>query len=173
MNRWISLAAVNNQGETMTENSFDTVGDLLRKARGTKRFTLEQVNRRTRISVDVLEALEQDDLESFESDIYLKGFLKNYASFLGLDVADVLRTLDRQRGGGKSTGGALWDTEEDIKEEKLKSPRIFKRFILPLLLVLILALVFLWINERRKVKRLTGDDDQSYLERVTTETRCT
>ncbi len=109
------------------------------------------------MSVNVIQALEQDDFESFESDIYLKGFVRNYAKYLGVAEHDAMRTLERQRGGGvtKASGPTTWDVEEPIKEEKLTSPRLFKRFVLPVLLALIVLLLVLFVNERRKVRRLT------------------
>jgi cytoskeletal protein RodZ len=147
----------------MSDNTMNSVGELLRSAREDKKLTLDAVNRETKISVGVLNALEQDDFEAVGSDIYLKGFLRNYARFLGVDVEQVLRTLDRQRGSGSVAGGTMWDIEETVAEEKLKSPRIFRRVVLPLLFVLILILTLLFINERRKVKRLTVGDAQGYL----------
>lgn len=146
------------------EQADATLGEKLRTARESKKLSLEAVNRDTKISLVVLKALEQDDFESFESEIYLKGFLRTYARYLGLDVDRTLQSLSRQRGGTPIKGGATWDIEESIVEEKLKSPRIFRRFVLPLLFVLILILIFLYVNERQKVRRLTPGETQGYLE---------
>lgn len=151
----------------------NSVGEILKSAREAKKITLDVVNQNTKISVDVLAALEQDDLDSFESDIYLKGFLRTYAKYLGVDATDVLRALDRQRGKFAPTGGTMWDIEETVREEKLKSPRIFRRFILPLMLLLIALLIFLFVNERSKVKRLTPPNQRGYLEEAGADTRAT
>ncbi|MFQ5512345.1 MAG: helix-turn-helix domain-containing protein [Candidatus Krumholzibacteriia bacterium] len=133
----------------MKDKVVHSVGELLRGAREGKEMTLEDVHQATKISVDVLTALEQDDLDSFQSDIYLKGFIRNYAKLLQIDAQEVLRTLERQRGGAPGASGALWDIEESVTEEKLKSPKIFKRFVAPLLLIVILVLTLLLINERK------------------------
>lgn len=144
----------------------NTVGEILRQAREAKGESLDDVNRATKISVQVLKSLEQDDFDSFESDIYLKGFVRNYALYLGIDTGDLMQTLDRQRGGGSvSGGGATWETEEAVVEEKLKSSNLFRRVMVPLLLLLILLLIILFVNERRKVSRLTSDEAQGYLDR--------
>lgn len=156
----------------MKDDVANSVGEILRSARESKKLTLDAVNRDTKISVDVLASLEQDDFDAVGSDIYLKGFLKNYALFLGIEVDHVLKTLDRQRGKGLSSRGTMWDIEETgMREEKVESPNIFKRVILPLLIVLIMLLALLFLNERRKVKRLTPADTQGYLESEKPEAR--
>lgn len=155
----------------MGENIVNSVGELLKAARESRSLTLDVVNQETKISVDVLNALEQDDFDSIGSDIYVKGFIRNYARYLGVDVEQVLRTLDRQRGGGTLGRGTVWDIEETITEEKLRSPRIFRRFVVPLLFILILVLFLLFVNERRKVKRLTPDNAQGYLQGETVDSR--
>jgi len=155
----------------MNKNVVNSVGEILRTAREAKKLTLDVVNQNTKIAVDVLAALEQDDFDTFESDIYLKGFLKTYAKYLGVAQSEVLRALDRQRGKSGSVGGTMWDIEETIREEKIKSPRVFKRFVLPLMILLIALLVMLFVNERRKVKRLTPSNTQGYLESTQTDTR--
>ena len=155
----------------MSDNVANSVGDMLRSAREAKGLTLESANRDTKISVDILSSLEQDDCDSVGSDIYLKGFLRNYARFLGVDVEEVLRALDRQRGRGTHGVGTMWDIEEAVTEEKVRSPRVFKRFVLPALFLIILILTVLFINERKKVKRLTVGDLQGYLESESVEGR--
>jgi cytoskeletal protein RodZ len=155
----------------MSDNVANSVGEMLRSAREAKQLTLDAANRDTKISVDILSALEQDDFDAVGSDIYLKGFLRNYARFLGVDVDSVLRALDRQRGKGTLGVGTMWDIEEAVTEEKVKSPRLFKRFVLPLLFLIILILAVLFINERKKVKRMSVGDSQSYLEIETVERR--
>ena len=109
------------------------------------------------MSVNVLKALEQEDFGSFESEIYLKGFLKNYAKYLGLEAEYVLRMLEGQRGGATTSRGTMWDIEESMREEKLKSPRILTRLIVPLLLIVIVVLSILLALEHRKVKELQSN----------------
>ena len=149
-----------------------SVGEMLRTAREQRGDSLEVANRETKISTGVIEALEQDDFTSFQSDIYLKNFLRTYAQYLELDAGDVMAALERQRGGGaRGASGATWDVEEQVVEEKIRSPRIFKRFVLPLLLILIILLTLLFINERRKVSRLTTDQAQGYLDEEAADVR--
>ena len=133
-----------------------SVGEMLRAAREKKGLTLEAVNQATRISIRVLKALEQDDLEAFESEIYLKGFVRSYAQHLGVELPKIMRALERQAGAKPVAASATWETEAQIKEERIRPHRLFRRFVLPLMLIIIIVLTLLLINERRKANALTS-----------------
>jgi cytoskeletal protein RodZ len=135
----------------------NTVGEVLKSKRQAKKLSLAEVNKNTKLSVEVLKLIEQDDFGSFESEIYLKGFLRNYAKFIGLDVDYVLQLLEGQRGGAPAAGGTMWDIEETVKEEKLTSPRILIRAVVPLLIVIIIVLSILLALEKRRVKALKSN----------------
>jgi cytoskeletal protein RodZ len=135
----------------------DTIGEILKRTRESRDLTVEQVNRETKISVNVIKWLEQDDLDSFSSETYLKGFLKNYARYLELDPDQMWSMLSRQRGRSPDGKGTFWDIEEAVREEKLKSPRIMQRIVLPVLIVVIIVLAALFIHERRKQANSGGD----------------
>jgi cytoskeletal protein RodZ len=61
------------------------LGELLRKAREDKGLSLAQVEEATKIRHAYLQALEEEDFDRLPAPVYVKGFLKNYALFLGLD----------------------------------------------------------------------------------------
>lgn len=67
----------------------ENIGRALLEARERLGLTLEEVERATRIRVHHLRALEAGDLEALPSPVQARGFLRNYAEFLGLD-ADAL-----------------------------------------------------------------------------------
>jgi cytoskeleton protein RodZ len=143
--------------EKSNSGNANSVGELFRSKRESKKLSLTEVHQETRMSIDVLKALENDDFGSFESEIYLKGFVKNYASYLGIDPDFSVRVLDGQRGDKKASHGTTWDIEETVKEEKIKSPQILGRFVVPALVVIILILSILLMLERRKVKELQSN----------------
>jgi cytoskeletal protein RodZ len=132
----------------------NTVGEILRKAREAKKLSVEQVHRETKISAEVIESLEQDDFSSFASETYLKGFLRNYASFLGLEPDPLWAMMSRKTSAAETGEAAYWDTEESVHEERLKSSHIFRRFVLPAMIVVIVVLSILLIREHRKVEAL-------------------
>lgn len=64
----------------------DTVGAELRAARESRELSLEQVEKQTRIRIHYLAALEADEYAELPSAVQARGFLRNYARFLGLDA---------------------------------------------------------------------------------------
>jgi cytoskeletal protein RodZ len=134
-----------------------SVGELLRSTRESKKLSLTDVHQDTKMTIPVLRALEQDDFSPFESEIYLKGFLKNYAKYLGLDPEQAVKMLDGQRGSSVASRAATWDFEETVREEKVKSPRILTRYVVPFLLLVIVILSILLALERRKVQELRSN----------------
>lgn len=60
-------------------------GEQLRAAREERELTLEDVHAATHIRVEYLEALEQGDHSALPDDVVARGFVRNYARYLGLD----------------------------------------------------------------------------------------
>ena len=75
------------------------LGARLKKIRFEKGISLEEVQKKTKIHLNILKAIEGDSLTNL-SPVYLKGFLKIYCKFLGLDpkdyVADYKEPLQSQ-----------------------------------------------------------------------------
>jgi len=70
-----------------------TLGQRLKAAREEKSLTLEKVFQAIRIRVNYLQALEDDDLSSMPSPVQARGYLRNYAEFLELDLDQVLEEV--------------------------------------------------------------------------------
>ena len=68
----------------------DTVGQLLRGAREARGESLDDIERVTHIRVRQLTAIEADDLGALPSPAQARGYIKNYAQHLGLDLQEVL-----------------------------------------------------------------------------------
>lgn len=72
----------------------ETIGQQLKKTREYRHLTLEKVEETTHIRLKFLRALEADDYSAMPSPAQARGFLRNYAQYLGLDLdqmVDVLR----------------------------------------------------------------------------------
>jgi hypothetical protein len=74
------------------------IGQTLRDARLAAGVTLEEAERRIRIRVRYLRCLEEEDWGALPGDVYLRGFLRTYADFLGLEGTALVDEYDRQAG---------------------------------------------------------------------------
>lgn len=73
-----------------------TVGVFLKETRQRKGWTLAYIEQATKIRLKFLEAIERDDYTKLPSLSYAKGFVKNYAEFLGLNSRHILAFFRRQ-----------------------------------------------------------------------------
>lgn len=69
-------------------------GQTLRQAREAKGVSLSQVERATRISKTYLEALEEHQFSQLPASTYARGIVRNYATYLGLEPADILASYE-------------------------------------------------------------------------------
>jgi cytoskeleton protein RodZ len=67
----------------------ETLGSLLRQKRESLGLTLEKVEGFTHIRVKHLQAIESDDLSSIPSVPQARGFIRNYAAFLGVSPEEM------------------------------------------------------------------------------------
>lgn len=76
----------------------EALGEKLSKKRSALGYDIKEAERATRIRARHIEALESGDWDKLPPDVYVRGFLKNYASFLKLDETKVLRLYLKERG---------------------------------------------------------------------------
>ncbi|MGB5811631.1 MAG: helix-turn-helix domain-containing protein [Polyangiales bacterium] len=74
----------------------DSIGALLKSQRETRELSIEEVSSTTRIPRRTLESLEDDRFEDLPSGVFVRGFVKAYASAVDIDAEEVLARLDRE-----------------------------------------------------------------------------
>jgi len=81
-------------------NPFATLGQYLRREREMRGVSLAEVSEETKVKRRFLELIEDGEHGSLPSPIYVRGFLRSYAAFIGLEAGDVLQryqeALDQQ-----------------------------------------------------------------------------
>ena len=70
-----------------------TPGGQLAAKRGERGLSIEQVAASTRIRAEYLRLLEDDDYQGFAAPVYARGYLRTYATYLGLDADALLAQL--------------------------------------------------------------------------------
>src|SRR5450756_94095 len=81
--------------------------ERLLEARERKGVDLYRAERDTKIRTRYLAALERGDYRELPGAVYTKGFLRNYALYLGLDPDEILLQWRRERGDGPSSDPVL------------------------------------------------------------------
>ena len=83
-----------------------TLGDYLRAARRRRRASIERAAEETRIRADYLMRMESDELD-FLAPAYVRGFLRSYARWLGIDPAPIVAEFDRRHGAARTDTGQI------------------------------------------------------------------
>ena len=72
------------------------LGELLKEARQNKGVSLEEVEEELKIRSRYLQALEEEDFSIMPPEVYVRGFLRNYAVYLGLDPEEARALYKRE-----------------------------------------------------------------------------
>ncbi len=70
-----------------------TLGQKMKQARQEQDLSLEEASHATRIKEHYLRAIEEDDLDALPSPVQQRGFVRSYASYLGLEQKPLLNQL--------------------------------------------------------------------------------
>ena len=140
-----------------------TAGEVLKNKRESLGKPLDQVSSDTKIQKRFLEYIEQDKFSYFDSEVFLTGFIKIYAKYLGLDINKILALYRRSN---PSVQRELIKKEE--KESKGKNivgkkalsfktldPKTLVTFILSTFLLLIIGYIGLQIYKFQTPPEIT------------------
>jgi transcriptional regulator with XRE-family HTH domain len=74
----------------------DELGSVLREAREARGLTLENATAETRIPKKYLQAMEEGRFRALPTPVHARGYLRNYAKYLGLDPNPLLESYEMQ-----------------------------------------------------------------------------
>lgn len=81
------------QGDGANSN-MGLLGEFLKQKRLEKNFTLEKLSQKTKVSVNILKALEANDYDHLPSAAYIKGFVQSYVKVLGLPQEEAINKME-------------------------------------------------------------------------------
>lgn len=113
-------------------------GTILRRCREYQGTSIEEAAEATKIAVHHLQALEDDRNGEFASLTYLRGFLRIYAGYLGLNPDDLMRLYERLGAVDDGRDAAAGRHGGDGRRARRRFP--WQKLALP---ALFLALMFL------------------------------
>jgi cytoskeletal protein RodZ len=103
----------------MYENS---IGDKLKNRRVDLKISIQEVSLQTKINKNYIIAIEENNFKIFDSPVYAKGFIKNYANFLDIDDKSLLAIYKRDF-EENSIGRAKNINKKESNEVKLDKSR--------------------------------------------------
>ena len=124
-------------GRGVTVDPGPSLPERLYAARERKGVDLYRAERDTKIRARYLGALERGDYKELPGAVYTKGFLRNYALYLGLDPDEVLLQWRRERGDVKEAAPAI------VVPKPIAAPRQGLTFSPSIVVVALLTIVVL------------------------------
>lgn len=112
-----------------------TLGEQLKNFRSEGRMTLHEVSRETKIPVKYIEMIEEGKYDKLPPDVYVRGFLKGYAEYLGVDSGKIISLYERE----KDIKNNLSGNGKKPPKKKSKLPRfvVTPRIIIAVCVVLV------------------------------------
>ena len=101
-----------------------TPGEILRQKREELKRSLEQVAADTSIRIHFLQAIEENRMGAIASQTQLRGFIRLYASYLGLDPREILEPSEASSQDAKASQVTVSEAELESKlPNKIKPPK--------------------------------------------------
>jgi cytoskeleton protein RodZ len=101
----------------------ETLGKYLRQQRESKKISLREVAKSTRVREHILKAIEEDQHHLLPPTTYVKGFLLSYAKYLGLNPKDVLLSYKKVLKGEPFTPPSTQPTKPERKVPPPRPPK--------------------------------------------------
>ncbi len=124
---------------------------ILKHRRESLELSLSEAEQATRIRLSYLEAIESGDYDELKDDVYSRGYVRNYADYLGLDPKPIMKIYERERASEREMrrqsrrkqGGAVKFGLKPIRSKQMIiTPRTF--FLISI--VAMFAVVVLYIG---------------------------
>lgn len=75
----------------MNKDDLEKLGKLLKEKREANGLSIQDVSNILKINPYYINSIENADIKAFPAEVFFKGFIKNYANFLKLDISDAFK----------------------------------------------------------------------------------
>ena len=133
-----------------------TVGEQLRQAREAQQLELHDIVDLTKIQSDHLRALEEGNYDIFSAPVYIRGFVRTYATLLKLDTERILEQLGQELADSGQIDPSLVRPEKSFLDVAMfHLAKFSRRLVWPAVGIAALAVVivgsyFLWTHYRNQ-----------------------
>ena len=142
--------------ESAINQAAKELGALLKAKRTEKNIAIGEVAERLKFSAKQIESLESGDYKGLPEPIFVKGFIKTYGRFLGLDTDQVTSLLNEVFPSQVSAAPAATaiENQTSLNFQDQKKSKSFPKW-LPLVVVaaLVVGAVYLWQSKSTEQNR--------------------
>lgn len=150
------------------QNESSSFGDWLRRQREMREISLRDIADRTKISLRYLEAMENDRFDLLPAAVFAKGFLREYARYVGLSPDDVVNHYLSVNHPEEQEAGAKDDTKVRSKPRPMDQgqPSVRRNWSSGLLLalvafvLLVLVALAVWYVDRHHAQPAASREGQ-------------
>ena len=124
-----------------------TVGQILKEEREKKFYTIEEVEKATKIRKELLEALEEGQYQKLPPSTFVQGFIKNYGKFLALDIEKLLAVFRREFSQAQHPPRILDSFSNPHKDKRFRitPTRVLASVVFALIIIFF---IYLWFEYR-------------------------
>ena len=133
----------------------DMPGAMLAAKRVQMNYSLEYVADKLHLRIRTIELLENDDYLNMPEPVFIKGYLRAYAKFLGLSPEPLIKAFDNSYNYEKKSGKALWQS----KRESNKAEYVIKWLTITFAVVVVVA-VGIWWHGNKEAEHMFSSNYQ-------------
>jgi transcriptional regulator with XRE-family HTH domain len=124
------------------------IGEELKRERELRGISLQEISEATKINIRHLRDLEEDRLENLPGKFFIKGIIRTYAKYIGLDEIAVLNSFYETELFKKEEE----ESKKEDKEEYIMLPARFKKivFFVTIFLVFMAMLITIYLLVYKK-----------------------
>lgn len=115
-----------------------TLGEKMKRARNEKRITLSEISKNTKIQMEYLESLESGDYKALPADVYVRGFIKSFAEYVGINDEYLIKSFNKEKSIQKNIQG---NEKKELNSKHVNLSRFY--FNPKLISVILISLFFL------------------------------
>ncbi len=138
-------------------------GKILKTAREELGLSIERVADELHLRASVVESMEQEDYDSFDSDVFLKGYYRSYCRLVNLHEERMIELLEAQLGDREKTRQEAIARERQIEKARSRKKVIKSLVLLGTLTVIVVASLTLLVPGEEPLKGSAGADEESTL----------
>ena len=126
------------------------VGEILKKRREELGRDLREISNCLKIRYDYLKALEDGDIEKLPAEVYIRGYIQEYAKILNMDTEAVINAYMQQAAPSPP------ETKEIPEEKGVQKNRLKITYMLiPLILVMLIMIASFQLSTPKKKSEST------------------